>query len=242
MRLLWRLAGKDAPVVFMVHGFKPATRDCENAFEMTASSFERLMCFLFEHGWEALRQEDVLKMVTLRSFKQRCFQLTFDDIYDTVYSEAYPILKELNIPFTVFVTKDLVDKPGYITLEHLKTLSKDPLCRVGTHGLTHSVFRYLNEKEVKEQCSGCRQWLEQTLGVSVDAFAFPYGRVVEVSGRNRRIVKEAGFEIAFSAMEGTVMSSWFTGRWFLPRVNVSEAFVDWFIQGKRIRWKDCEGK
>ena len=174
--------------------------------------------------------------------KSKCFYLTFDDVYDTVYSEAYPILKELDIPFTMFVTKDLVDKPGYITMEHLLTLSQDPLCCVGAHGMTHSVFRDLSEKEVKEQCTGCRQWLEQTLGVRVDTFAFPYGRIVEVSGRDRRIVKEAGFKIAFSALEGTVKSNWFTGRWFLPRVNVSEAFADRFTQGKRIRWKDCEGR
>ena len=240
MRLLWRLAGKGAPIVLMVHGFKPTTQDCESAFEMTASSFERLMRFLIEHGWEARRHETLLDLTSHR--KSKCFYLTFDDIYDTVYLEAYPILKELNIPFTVFVTKDLVDKPGYITMEHFLTLAQDPLCCVGAHGLTHSVFRYLSGKEVEEQCVGCQQWLEQTLGVKVDAFAFPYGRIVEVSGRDRRIVKEAGFEIAFSALEGSVKSNWFTGRWFLPRVNVSEAFVNRFTQGKRIRWKDCEGR
>lgn len=242
MRLLWQLYGMEAPLVLMVHGFKPTKAECRNAFEMTADSFERLMRHLISQGWKALTQKELLEMVEQRNWKQKSFHLTFDDIYDTVYTEAYPIIKELQIPFTAFVTKELIDKPGYITMNHLTELSKDPLCRLGVHGLQHKVFRNMTPKEVTEQCFGDREWIEQQFGVKAETFAFPYGRIVEVSNQNRKQIRELGFSMAFSAIESTVRAFWYTKRWFLPRVNVSETFVDRFTNGKHLRYKDCEGR
>lgn len=48
--------------------------------------------------------------------------------------------------------------------------------------------------------------------------------------------------MAFSAIEGTLNAKWFTGRYFLPRVNVSERFVEKFTVGKFPSFKDCEGR
>ena len=233
MRFLWGWYGKEAPIVLMVHGFKPTRAECKSSFEMTAASFERLMRHLTDQGWRALTNNELHKMVDSCSWRNKCFHLTFDDIYDTVYTEAYPILKDLQIPFTVFITKELVDQPNYITSEHLMELSKDPLCSIGAHSVQHVVFRNLTEKEMEEQCEN---------GMKADSFAFPYGRIIEVSNKNRRQIRQSGFSMAFSALEGTVRASWFTGKWFLPRVNVSESFVEKFTSEKRLKYKDCEGR
>ncbi len=242
MRLLWKGYGIEAPIVFMVHGFKPTAEECENAFQMTGSSFDGLMQYLLANGWKALSQEELIRMVEQCQWQSQCFYLTFDDTYDTVFTEAYPILKRYKIPFTMFVTKDLVDKPGYITMEHLRALAQDPLCSIGGHGLQHLVFRKLTTDEMTKQCVEGRNWLEQHLDTEVKTFAFPYGRVVEVSNQNRKQIQKLGIELAFSAIEGSLKASWFTGKWFLPRVNVSETFVKRFVAGRRIRYKDCEGR
>ena len=63
LRLLWRLYGQEAPIVLMVHGFKPTRGECKNAFELTCASFERLMRFFMDNGWKALSQEELGLMV-----------------------------------------------------------------------------------------------------------------------------------------------------------------------------------
>lgn len=234
-RALWRMAGPDAPVVLMVHGFKASPR---TAFELTEASFKRLIQYLSGNGWHAMTQEELLA----GRWAKKSFYLTFDDVYDTVYTDAYPILKALQIPFTLFITEELIDKPGYISLEHLQDIAKDPLCSIGGHGLQHSVFRDLSGDTALLQFESGRHWLESRLGVPVKTFAFPYGRIVEVSCRNRKQVRKAGYEMAFSALEGTLRSAWLTGRFFLPRVNVSERFIERFIAGKFPAFKDCEGR
>ena len=242
MRMLWHIYGMQSPVVLMVHGFKPTIADCKSAFEMTADSFERLMQYLLNNGWHAMTLGELQQMVETRQWKPKHFYLAFDDIYDTVYTEAYPILKRLQIPFTVFVTKGLIDKPTFITMPHLRELIQDPLCSVGCHGLEHKMFRYMSAAEMQRQCTEERVWLEQTLACKVECFAFPYGRIVEVSNTNRRQINHLGFSLAFSAIEGTLRAMWWTGKYFLPRVNVSETFVERFTQGKFLRYKDCEGR
>ena len=242
MRTLWRFYGMESPIVLMVHGFKPSKSDCRNAFEMTGASFEKLMQHLVDQGWHAMNHEELKEMVQTRQWKQNHFYLTFDDTFDTVYTEAYPILQKLQIPFTMFVTKDLVDKKDFITAEHLQELSQSPLCTIGCHGLEHKVFRNFTVEEMNLQCLEEKEWLESTLGVEVDSFAFPYGRVVEVSNENRRQIKKMPFSLAFSAIEGSLRAVWHTGHHFLPRVNVSETFIERFIAGKRLRFKDCEGR
>ena len=242
MRLLWRCYGMESPLVFMAHGFKNSIGECKNAFELSRDSFERFISFLVDEGWRALSQDELFQMVQKRKWQKKCFHLTFDDTYDTVFTDAYPILKRYGIPFTMFVTKDLVDKDGYITMEHLKLLAKDLLCSIGGHGLQHLVFRNLSGEEMREQCLSERVWLEQMLPVKVETFAFPYGRVVEVSNSNRKMIRKMGFKMAFSAIEGSVRASWYTGLYFIPRVNVSETFVERFVSDKPLRYKDCEGR
>lgn len=242
MRLLWHLYGKEAPMVLMAHGFKPTKEDCKSAFEMTAASFEHLMQYLVEQGWHAMTFDELRQMVATRKWKRKHFYLTFDDTYDTVYTEAYPVMKRLQIPFTMFVTKGLVETKNYITMEHLQELAQDSLCTIGCHGLEHKVFREFSADEMKCQCGEEREWLERTLGVKVKLFAYPYGRIIEVSNANRKQMPQLGFDLAFSAIEGTICSVWCTGILYLPRVNVSETFVERFTQGKYLRYKDCEGR
>ena len=240
--MLWYLYGMQSPIVFMVHGFKPTRGDCKNAFELTCYSFERLIQHLISNGWHAMTFDELQQMVETRKWKQKHFYLTFDDTYDTVYTEAFPILQQLNIPFTMFITRDLIDKPTFIKREHLEQLSKHSLCTIGAHGMQHKMFRYMTQDEERWHWSEEKKWLEQELGVEVDSFAFPYGRIVEVSGHNRKAIHQMDYSIAFSAVEGSLMSCWYTGKYFLSRINVSETFVERFIQGKFLRYKDCEGR
>ena len=242
MRMFWHLYGRKAPMVLMVHGFKPTKEDCKSAFEMTGVSFDRMMTYLIDNGWHAMKYEEMKQMVKMREWKEKHFYLTFDDTYDTVYTEAYPILKRLNISFTMFVTKGLVGTKDCIKMEHLKEMAKDQLCTIGCHGLEHKVFRNLTPDEMERQCVEEKEWLEKTLGVKVDSFEFPYGRIEEVSNCNSRQIKKMDFSLAFSAIEGTLRSVWWTGKHYLPRVNVSETMVERFTKGKYLRYKDCEGR
>ena len=43
--------------------------------------------------------------------------ITFDDIPESVFTNAYPILKKYNIPFTIFVAIKYIGEKGFISKE-----------------------------------------------------------------------------------------------------------------------------
>ena len=70
-----------------------------------------------------------------------------------------------------------------------------------------------------------KAWLEQTFSKPVDFFAFPFGRRVEVSNADIRTLSKCDYYCGFSALDGSLKQKCFSGKWFLPRVLVSEEYV-----------------
>jgi len=110
--------------------------------------------------------------------------LTFDDAYESVYTKAWPILKERGIPFTVFVMTDAIDDGinGYMNWEQLRELANHELVTIGNHTSDHdSLLRRKGEtvEQQTERIAGAldsaAKRLEEELGIQPQLFAHPYG-------------------------------------------------------------------
>ncbi|MBO7310306.1 MAG: polysaccharide deacetylase family protein [Clostridia bacterium] len=145
------------------------------------------------------------------------FAVTFDDGFASVYEYVYPFMKEHNIPFTVFVTVDFIDKEGYLTREQLKQLDADELCTIGSHCVTHPLLRKC--KNAYGEMADSKELLEQLLGHEVKSVAYPYGSILACSAKNKRQAERAGYDYAFSAINGYMNSYNKRQRFFLPRFN-----------------------
>lgn len=231
LKWLWCIQGKDAPRAYMFHSVVDAPEQVYSQFAITKDSFERFIRYELQRGQKPMDAETLKKSVDNPDEYKNHFVVTFDDIYDSVYTNAYPVLKANKVPFIVFVTPSLIDtvdsssKCLMITSEHLREMATDPLCIIGAHGKEHKPFRNYNEKEARQSMEGCRRWLEQKFGKPVDFFAFPFGRKVEVSNANIKTLSACGYHCGFSALDGSLKQKWFSTRWFLPRILVDDEYV-----------------
>ena len=239
LKWLWRIQGKDAPRVYMFHSVVDTPEQVYSEFALTKASFEKFIRYELGRGQKPMDAEMLKQAVENPDAYKNYFAVTFDDIYDSVYENAYPVLKALNVPFIVFVSPKLIDtidswhKQPMITMEHLKEMANDPLCIVAAHGVEHKMFRNYSSKEAKQSMEESKKLLEQAFGKPVEFFAFPFGRKVEVSKANIRTLSEDDYCCGFSALDGSLKQKWFTGRWFLPRVLVDKDFVtNKYILGK----------
>jgi len=228
LKILWRLQGTDSARVYMFHSVLERKEQVYSKFAITTGSFERFLNYEISRGQSPMNIVELKSAIEKpRSFKKR-FAVSFDDIYDSVYTNAYPILKRLKIPFIIFVTPKLIDnvdpasKNPMITKEHLEELMADNLCIVGSHGMKHKPFRYYTKEETMKSLIETRTIMNR----ETELFAFPYGRRIEVSQPNIKCVKKAGYFCAFSALDGSLQNKWFSSRWFLPRVLVGEDYVN----------------
>ncbi len=111
--------------------------------------------------------------------------LTFDDGYQDNYDIAYPILKQDEVPFAIYVTTGFINNrlpmwwyPGEqlgVNTESLKILDADPLCTIGAHTISHPKLDALSAEEQEKEIIQSRQELEKLLGHPIHHFSYPHG-------------------------------------------------------------------
>lgn len=231
LRWLWHIQGKDAARAYMFHSVVDTSEQVYSQFAITKESFERFIRRELHRGQKPMDAETLKKAVDNPDAYHNHFAVTFDDIYDSVYTNAYPVLRANKIPFVLFVTPKLIDtidtwhKHPMITMEHLKEMAKDPLCIIGAHGIEHRKFRDISVKDVYKSMQESKAWLENTFGKRIEFFAFPFGRRVEVSNASIRTLSECDYYCGFSALDGSFKQKWLSSRWYLPRILVDDNYV-----------------
>ena len=73
----------------------------------------------------------------LKAKKRKKILITIDDGFKSFYNEAWPYLKENNIPFILFVSTQPVGKYGYMTWDEIKEIEKSKFGFIGHHSHTH---------------------------------------------------------------------------------------------------------
>lgn len=184
--------------VLMYHAIgTPALGDTLGLFSVIPERFQRQMKLLAE--WKRGRvvqfDENSLNSNGCR------VAITFDDGYLDNFEVAAPILTELGLPFTVFVTSEFVrnGKAGFLSPGALRNLAELPGTRIGAHGATHIPLTQCDDKTLHNELVSSRQYLEDVLGNEVRALAYPYGAA---NLRVRDAALAAGYRLGASSFAG----------------------------------------
>lgn len=188
------------------------------------SEFKNILDAYKEEGYEFV---DIDTGLYYLNYNKPCkfVVISFDDIPDDVYINAYPILKEYNAKFTIFVASGLIGKEDYITLEHLTTMANNPLCTVGAHTVNHPHLGKMDNCHYEIFQSKID--LEKLLHCQIKHFAYPYGSVSAVPNRAINEVRNACFSTAFCTVQGPLSKGALLNPFFLPRnVAMSNKVVE----------------
>jgi peptidoglycan/xylan/chitin deacetylase (PgdA/CDA1 family) len=171
--------------------------DSLGLFSIAEDKFRRQMTLLsdWRHGQIADFSEDCL------SRSGNSVAITFDDGYQDNLEVAAPILIDLVLPFTVFVTSEFVRNSmrGFLTPSSLRILAGLPGVKIGAHGASHIALTQCDDKTLNQELISSRLYLEDLLGFSVDAIAYPYGAV---DRRVRNATVAAGYRVGACSMAG----------------------------------------
>ncbi len=112
------------------------------------------------------------------------FVLTFDDGFLDVYRNAWPLLREHDMPFTIYLASGFVSQPMRwegstargtvgtgLSWAQLSEMVASGLCTVGNHTHNHARPEELTEAEIDD----CTAAIEHHLGVTPRHFTFPWG-------------------------------------------------------------------
>ena len=173
-----------------VAGLEPPT------WSVTPAQLRNQLMGLLARGFEPW---SLTKLVEFRRAElyipSNAFAVTFDDGYENNYTQALPILRELNVPVTIFLATQYLDSDRpfpfddwsatgspQVPTESWHALSTDQCHALLSSGLvefgahTHSHQRFVGRcDEFRQDLATCLDVLRQRFGIVRPAFAFPYG-------------------------------------------------------------------
>jgi peptidoglycan/xylan/chitin deacetylase (PgdA/CDA1 family) len=132
-----------------------------------------------------------------KALPDRSVAITFDDAYETVASQAVPILRRQRVPATVFVIAGRIGGdnqwPGQWTsiprmaLADVTALRKmaDAGVEIGSHSWSHPSLPDVPDAALSREVIESSERLAEALQVAVRHFAYPYGHR---SDRERALV------------------------------------------------------
>ncbi len=148
---------------------------------MYPAQFEKQMRYLAKKGYVGCSLKEYLA-----DPKDNYFVLTFDDAYESVFTYALPVLKELGFHASVFVLSKYIGElntwdfsPGNILSRHMNAVQLRELHQIGweiaSHGENHRVMVGMNPDTVSNELSHSKEIIESIIGDKIETFCFPFG-------------------------------------------------------------------
>ena len=180
--------------------------------------------------------------------------ITFDDGWKSSY-DLLPIIEDMNIPITVFLTTGLIgtnkksipisnyskDKTLIIddtsptesyrtmlSLEEIKEMRK--LVNFQSHGVNHHLSTKITSYQLESELIESRKIIEKITGKPVYAFAYPYNRASE---KEAKIVESCGYTLARRG--GRMMNKLGTYQFLINSIGIEEHCSLKNLQNKMLR-------
>lgn len=161
--------------------------------------------------------------------------VTFDDATSSVITTAAPILRDLEIPYAVFVVSGWADgvSPKYMTWADLAELASEDV-EVGSHSVSHPQFSQLDDARARAELERSRARITEKLGVDVWSFAVPFGQSADWTSGSTQLALDVGYRWIYAQAESTRPVATI-GRTFITqfdtetvfRAALGGAFDDW---------------
>lgn len=186
--------------------------------------FEQHLKYLKENNYKVW---DIYKIIDHLSKKkkipEKLVAITFDDAYKSVYTNAFPLLKKYNYPFTIYINSSPIGKkPIYLTWEELNTMKNSELASFGSHSHYHN---FLIRKDIKNwaettfnDLKKSNEIIFQKLSVDVESFAYPFG---EYDYELKNIVKSL-YNFALGQQSGSIDYNY--NPYEIPRFSMTSDF------------------
>lgn len=187
--------------VLMYHNIAEEYAEATAGANITPKRFEEHMLGILDRGYTPIFVADYYNSVKYGTkLPENPIIVTFDDGYLSNYEVAYPILKRLNIPATIFVVTSTVGaKPGdtrvsypHFTWEQAREMQQSGIIDIQSHSHTHCDMTSLSPARLQEELRLSRYLIEQNLNKNCYVFSYPFGRYNQTTSN---IAKYAGYRM-----------------------------------------------
>jgi peptidoglycan/xylan/chitin deacetylase (PgdA/CDA1 family) len=219
-------------VVLCYHGVARSTPDVDPEFlQVHPERFRRQVNLLVEAGFRFVTVAELAGRLDGGEPEPGLAALSFDDGWSDNHEIVLPLLRELGIPFTVYVATGLIGKPNpwlapitgarMMTEDELRALAAAGV-ELGAHTESHADLSLLGEQECEREIRASRETLEAISGQPVRTFAYPFCRYGAAA---LATVERLGFDAAVTCQGRGGWSRYELGRALITGKDGAPSFV-----------------
>ncbi|HEV3318128.1 MAG TPA: polysaccharide deacetylase family protein [Solirubrobacteraceae bacterium] len=173
-------------IVLGYHGVAESRlRDDLSLLQVSPARFRKQIEALLSAGFSFLTMAELARRAGGGTPEPGLAAITFDDGMRNNHAIALPILREYDIPATVYVTIDFIGGVSpWIGAQGDGAMMREPELHalvaagweLGAHTMTHPDLSRLDYETCRREIEQSRDELQRIAGVDVETFAYPFGR------------------------------------------------------------------
>jgi peptidoglycan/xylan/chitin deacetylase (PgdA/CDA1 family) len=205
---------KNYPILYY-HFIKAPGKDSQiKGLYTTPSHFEWQIKRLINKGFTFITFEDIANKQY--DVNKRNLILTFDDGCESLYLNAFPILKKYDARAVIYVVAESIGAKNIVweqneNKEPLNILSKEQIMEmtnygieIGSHLCDHVHLPQLSLDGMKHELVESKRLLETELGKKIYSVAYPFG---SYNNEVLKIAAEAGYQFGVTTKAGNNISA-----------------------------------
>ncbi|CAG8998969.1 MAG: hypothetical protein CENE_00933 [Candidatus Celerinatantimonas neptuna] len=212
--------------IFMYHQITHENHPSfNNHLSVTVKRFEEQIYYLTKKNYQFITLRELATNPNLDFCRNKYIILTFDDIFQTFYQFAFPILKKYGIRATAFLIGNSFNHDKYMNLKEdgLISLTSDQInelleygIEIGSHTMTHNQLTDLTDNQANQELTDSYQLIKSLTNDNI-TFCYPRGAY---NTEHLKMVKEIGYLAAVTIQRGNAQD--LSALFNLKRIKVSQ--------------------
>ena len=186
--------------------------DPETEMRIRTSKFRKQMEVVRQLGLTVISIDDFLAWKSgSKSLPENCVLITIDDGWKSVYTDAFPILKEFGYPFTLYLYKNYIDGgKKALTIPMIKEMLSHG-ASLGSHSVSHPYPATIKAQRKKgahsfdaylrKEMGESKRFIESKFPVKVATYAYPGGFTTD---EMFPLATEFGYTALFTVIPGKI--------------------------------------
>ena len=146
--------------------------------------FRQQMQYLKDNDYRVIAMRDMQKFISgEEELPKKAVIITIDDGYRSTYEIAYPILKELNFPATLFLYTDFTGAGDAVKWSQAKKMAASGLMDIQPHSKSHPNMSLTKtdesqteyQKRIFEEIDNPDRRISKRVKIPMHTFAYPFG-------------------------------------------------------------------
>jgi len=191
---------------------------------VSINSFKKQMIFMKKMGYQTIGFKDLNN-----NNNKKKFIITFDDGYENIFINAFPILMRLGFKATCFI---IANKIGHYNqwdinknnFKKMKLMNFDQINEwlrngfdVGSHTMDHLNLIELNNENKNHQIINSKKFFKDIFNLKIESFAYPFG---SYDDETLNIIKKH-YDYAVTTKRSRFIKNKFSNE-LLPRVPINK--------------------